>query len=568
MKGVSKMKRIGLCRIKLPVVACVMASFILVVTENTLARYGHSLTFFPTQDQCPSSWISFKPEGDQFSVKLPTRPLPKPLDVPDLEGHVYSASDGKVLYTVRSIAYRGNAGGDEEKLADFKNMYEKSLSRSTGDAGMKLSFKGDLSLDDFIGKQFQKTAGGKSSLIRIYVRERQIFVLEVSVADEDYASVKCFLNSFKLDTLKSPLVIRTDTLPQATQSLPYSAKLEASGGVRPYSWTIEAGALPDGLRLSSDGTISGRPAAAGAASFTVRLRDSLGTSTVKQFLIIVVQPLPPPSCECSPSYRVENTNRAAVLCPLPKLEYTNEALKNRFSGNAKLRLQLSAQGKVTITEMVESAPYGLMSIAIEKAKIIKFCPALLDGRPVDSTLTLKLEWDFGSRTAIMKSWENGIDFCACGLGYEKEITGDKLNHDVVRCCWPYNRSPADQGKLNPDVVRCPMPEMEYTKEGRKHRYSGEGLLRLEVSATGKITKIDVVKGLPYGLTDKAIEAANKIRYCPAMKNGIPVDVSRVIPFKFHLRSGNEIGPTRGTPSRRKAGIVKRIVPSGPGRKAQ
>jgi Putative Ig domain len=90
-----------------------------------------------------------------------------------------------------------------------------------------------------------------------------------------------------------PLSIKTDSLPQALQEFPYSAALEGSGGVGPYSWSIDTGALPDGLTMTSGGNISGRPSTAGAASFVVRVKDSLGTSSTKPLFIIVAQPPPP-----------------------------------------------------------------------------------------------------------------------------------------------------------------------------------------------------------------------------------------------------------------------------------
>jgi hypothetical protein len=90
-----------------------------------------------------------------------------------------------------------------------------------------------------------------------------------------------------------PLSIRTDFLPQGLQGLPYNGQLEASGGVGPYTWTIDTGALPDGLTLSSAGAIAGRPLTAGSTSFVVRVKDSVGTSSTKPLFLTVTQPPPP-----------------------------------------------------------------------------------------------------------------------------------------------------------------------------------------------------------------------------------------------------------------------------------
>lgn len=90
-----------------------------------------------------------------------------------------------------------------------------------------------------------------------------------------------------------PLSIRTDILPQAPQSLPYSARFEASGGVGPYTWNIDSGTLPDGLTVNSDGMISGRPTTIGSTSFVVKVKDSVGSSSTKPLFLTVVQPPPP-----------------------------------------------------------------------------------------------------------------------------------------------------------------------------------------------------------------------------------------------------------------------------------
>jgi hypothetical protein len=90
-----------------------------------------------------------------------------------------------------------------------------------------------------------------------------------------------------------PLAIRSESLPNATQGLAYNARLEAAGGVGPYSWAIESGVLPDGLVMSTEGVITGRATTTGSTTFTIRLKDSLGTSSTKPFFITVVPPPPP-----------------------------------------------------------------------------------------------------------------------------------------------------------------------------------------------------------------------------------------------------------------------------------
>lgn len=67
--------------------------------------------------------------------------------------------------------------------------------------------------------------------------------------------------------------------------------LSATGGVAPYAWTISAGALPGGLTLGSDGTVSGNPTAAGSISFTIQVADAKDSSTTIPGSIGVAAPV-------------------------------------------------------------------------------------------------------------------------------------------------------------------------------------------------------------------------------------------------------------------------------------
>jgi len=144
-----------------------------------------------------------------------------------------------------------------------------------------------------------------------------------------------------------PLAIRTESLPQALQGLPYSATLEASGGVGPYTWTIEAGTLPDGLTMTAAGAISGRPTTVGTTSIVVRLRDSLGTSSTKS-LFLIVSPPPPPLVILTvslPETTAERSYSQALIATggVPPYNWSIA------SGNLDAGLNLSASGMISGT---------------------------------------------------------------------------------------------------------------------------------------------------------------------------------------------------------------------------
>lgn len=81
--------------------------------------------------------------------------------------------------------------------------------------------------------------------------------------------------------------VATASLPGGTVGQAYSQTLAATGGTAPLAWTVSAGALPSGLALSSGGTISGTPAGAGTATFTVRVADAVGASATRVLSIAV-----------------------------------------------------------------------------------------------------------------------------------------------------------------------------------------------------------------------------------------------------------------------------------------
>jgi len=77
------------------------------------------------------------------------------------------------------------------------------------------------------------------------------------------------------DTEESSLTITTFNLSPGWVGEVYSETLEAFGGKTPYTWSISAGDLPDGLSLNSaTGEISGTPTTEGTADFTVKVTDS------------------------------------------------------------------------------------------------------------------------------------------------------------------------------------------------------------------------------------------------------------------------------------------------------
>jgi len=78
------------------------------------------------------------------------------------------------------------------------------------------------------------------------------------------------------------------------------------------------------------------------------------------------------------------------------------------------------------------------------------------------------------------------------------------------------------------------PEPQYTEEARRNQVTGTVILRAVFSAGGTVTNIKAVKGLPDGLTEKAIAAARQIKFVPAQKDGRNVSQYIQIEYNFNL----------------------------------
>lgn len=82
------------------------------------------------------------------------------------------------------------------------------------------------------------------------------------------------------------------------------------------------------------------------------------------------------------------------------------------------------------------------------------------------------------------------------------------------------------------LTRFPPPV--YSEEARSNKVTGTVVLKALLSANGQVTNISVVSGLPFGLTERAIAAARKVQFVPAVKNGKNVSMWMQLEYNFNL----------------------------------
>ena len=84
---------------------------------------------------------------------------------------------------------------------------------------------------------------------------------------------------------------------------------------------------------------------------------------------------------------------------------------------------------------------------------------------------------------------------------------------------------------NPILLK--MVQAQYSAEARKANINGTVLVSLQVEKNGKPSHIRIVRGLGYGLDEKAVEAAAQYRFQPPTKDGQPVVTQINLEMNFH-----------------------------------
>lgn len=82
------------------------------------------------------------------------------------------------------------------------------------------------------------------------------------------------------------------------------------------------------------------------------------------------------------------------------------------------------------------------------------------------------------------------------------------------------------------VVTKPLPQ--YTAEAKQLKIEGDVTLEVRFTASGQVQVLRVMNGLGHGLDEQARQAAERIRFKPATRNGEPVDQVSVIHISFQL----------------------------------
>jgi hypothetical protein len=87
------------------------------------------------------------------------------------------------------------------------------------------------------------------------------------------ALLACICGVCAAQTQLAPLAIVEESLPAMNVGVEFHTLLHAKGGVPPYVWSVAGGELPEGVTLTREGLLSGRPTKPGTYALTLKVED-------------------------------------------------------------------------------------------------------------------------------------------------------------------------------------------------------------------------------------------------------------------------------------------------------
>lgn len=213
-------------------------------------------------------------------------------------------------------------------------------------------------------------------------------------------------------------------------------------------------------------------------------------------------------------YVLENPN------PQQSLQgFMSERAALGYAGEVKNGRDVSRDGVAGKTFVSEPGD-GMVQFFIGKDRLYEFYA--LGVAPEDPRVT-----KFFASISFANTRDATVAVEGPGLPFEADSQEERPEAQL-----PYK---AFVGKDVTRKVRLAMkPQPSYTEEARQNAITGTVVLKCIFRYNGSVSDIRTVSGLPYGLTQRAIEAAQRIKFLPALKDGKPVSMWIQLEYNFNL----------------------------------
>ena len=192
-------------------------------------------------------------------------------------------------------------------------------------------------------------------------------------------------------------------------------------------------------------------------------------------------------------YRVGGDVKAPVAIVHVDPIYPDEARKARISGIVILETVIDHNGVVKDVTVRKPLPFGLSEAAVNAVKQWSFKPGTLKGEAVDVIYNVTVNFQLEPYDAPLR------------------VGGDVQAPVVIENVEP-----------------------SYTEEARKAGISGIVIIQALIGRDGLVKDASVLKPLPFGLDQAAVDAVKQWKFKPGMLAGKPVDVVFNLTVNFRL----------------------------------
>jgi TonB family protein len=383
--------------------------------------------------QASDAWVVVSPRGENFSARMPKRPVSLRqrvrADELSVEGLRYAAAvDDQTTYIIWSLKDPYNVGRrlsaepyvsehfqgealylDQIAEVAWELLITPELERlrrekTTDKISLEMSYKREFELSGRPAREYSLYLEKESGPVYICADGSQVYVVVALSPDSQTAQARRFVESFTLKAspaqgsearLPSPVTLQVD--PALIKADPRDIPSgEANSKASP---PLSHGSGQGGGIGSGEGVGPGRGGGIGSGSGsggntgggnTGSGNTGSGNTGGGDSVALGIKP---PIVDYSKPFKQSDLTRKALITFKPEPGYTESARKFNVTGVVRLRAILAATGEVNSISVVKGLPHGLTSKALAAAKQVKFQPARKDGRIVSQYVVFEYNFN-------------------------------------------------------------------------------------------------------------------------------------------------------------------------------
>jgi len=190
--------------------------------------------------------------------------------------------------------------------------------------------------------------------------------------------------------------------------------------------------------------------------------------------------------------------------------YTRTARERRVEGTVTVEGAFDVKGCMKVVRIIKTIGSGLDENALAALRSWRFSPAKRNGEPVEALAQIDIDFSIAAAPRVE---------------YDDIQTGISA-----------------PGISAPTIIKRVEPR--YTDEAGQARVVGTVILQAVIQTNGTADILKVVKPLPFGLTESALEALQQWRFMPAVRNGKEIPVATNIEVAFNIEQTHQLDVCR------------------------